>query len=123
LREEDVNGVRVHSCGGCGGVWLDKGELNALAHPAEGDLEYCSLERLAEDRVTNLPCPACPDVRLVQVNFISYTDIVMDYCPRCQGLWLDRGELDAVTAEVRRLEQVPESWDHRVMVFLAGLPF
>jgi len=47
----------------------------------------------------------------------------MDHCPRCQGLWLDRGELDAVTAEVRRLEQVPESWDHRVMVFLAGLPF
>jgi Zn-finger nucleic acid-binding protein len=81
------------------------------------------VEQLAADRVTGLTCPLCPDTRLVHVNFISFSDIVMDFCPQCQGLWLDRGELDAITAEVRRLEQVPESWDHRVMVFLANLPF
>ena len=123
LRERDVDGVHVHACEACGGVWLNKGELNALIHPVEGDVEYCSADNLKDDRITNRLCPFCPETRLSQVNFISYSEIVMDHCPICQGIWLDRGELDAITAEVHRLEAVPESWDHRVMVFLAKLPF
>jgi Zn-finger nucleic acid-binding protein len=58
-----------------------------------------------------------------KVNFITYSDIMIDYCEKCQGLWLDRGELDAIIAEVEKLEHLPESWDHKIMVFLAKLPF
>lgn len=123
LREEDVDGVRVHACADCNGVWLNQGELNALVHPAAGDLEYCSEDRPQTDRLTDHPCPLCPDTNMVQVNFIAYSGILMDHCRQCQGLWLDRGELDAITAEVHRLEQVPDSWTHRIMLFLAKLPF
>ena len=123
MHEEEVEGVHVHACKVCGGIWLNKGELNALAHPAEGDLEYCSADHIEEDRVTDRLCPTCPETRLIRVNFIAYSEIVMDFCRKCEGIWLDRGELDAITAEVQGLDKVPESWDHKIMMFLAKLPF
>ena len=123
MREEVIHGLKVHICDKCGGLWLDKGELNGVAHPIEGDLEYCSTDHFAEDRVSDVKCPVCKEEKMVKVNFIHYTDIILDYCKKCHGLWLNRGELDAINAEIDRLHKIPESWDHRIMVFLSKLPF
>lgn len=123
LVERMHSGVLIHECPCCSGIWLNKGELNRIAHPAEGDLEYCSKEDIAEDRSSDFACPLCPNVMMKKVNFISYSDIAMDYCEKCEGLWLDRGELDAIIAEVEKLNHMPETWDHRIMVFLSKLPF
>jgi len=38
-----------------------------------------------------MKCPVCPDATLVMTERQS---IEVDYCPRCRGVWLDRGELD-----------------------------
>ncbi|HPN85363.1 MAG TPA: zf-TFIIB domain-containing protein [Victivallales bacterium] len=123
LVENKVGDTIVHQCECCSGIWLDKGELNLIAHPVVGDLEYCSKENIEEDRISEYFCPACKDVKMKKVNFVTYSDISMDYCEKCEGLWLDRGELDAIIAEVEKLEHIPESWDHRIMAFLSKLPF
>ena len=31
LKEQVINGIRIDECPGCGGLWLDKGEYEALA--------------------------------------------------------------------------------------------
>ncbi len=44
-------------------------------------------------------CPACKDENL------SMTDrqgIEIDYCPKCRGIWLDRGELDRIIERSER---------------------
>ena len=123
LSEETLDNVKIHVCKKCNGIWLHKGELNKIAHPIEGDLEYCSTRRTEEDRISDCYCPQCHDVKLKKVNFISYSEIVLEFCSKCQGLWLDRGELDAINSEIDKIQHVPESWDHRVMVFLSKLPF
>lgn len=38
-------------------------------------------------------CPACKD------SVLSMTErqgVEIDYCPKCRGVWLDRGELDKI---------------------------
>lgn len=40
-----------------------------------------------------MKCPVCPDVTLSMTNRDS---IEIDYCPKCRGVWLDRGELDKI---------------------------
>ena len=40
-----------------------------------------------------MQCPACPDVTLAMSN---REGIEIDYCPKCRGVWLDRGELDKI---------------------------
>ncbi|EIL98761.1 hypothetical protein RHOFW104T7_03500 [Rhodanobacter thiooxydans] len=49
-------------------------------------------------------CPTCKDVNL------SMTDrqgIEIDYCPRCRGIWLDRGELDRLIERAERAVSAP----------------
>lgn len=36
-------------------------------------------------------CPHCADTAL---QMTDRQGIEIDYCPRCRGVWLDRGELD-----------------------------
>ncbi|MBY4948321.1 zf-TFIIB domain-containing protein [Cupriavidus respiraculi] len=48
-----------------------------------------------------MECPVCPQTALVMSE---RQGIEIDYCPKCRGVWLDRGELDkilerAVTAQ------------------------
>ena len=38
-----------------------------------------------------MQCPVCVETQLV---LSERQGIEIDYCPRCRGVWLDRGELD-----------------------------
>lgn len=44
------------------------------------------------DKLLNMKCPNC-DVDLVMTD---RSGIEIDYCPKCRGIWLDRGELDKI---------------------------
>lgn len=48
------------------------------------------------DSVTYLPCPLC-SVLMNRKNFGDRSGIVVDVC-KAHGVWLDRGELDALIA-------------------------
>ena len=39
-----------------------------------------------------LPCPVCR----VDLVMSDRQGIEIDYCPKCRGVWLDRGELDKI---------------------------
>jgi Zn-finger nucleic acid-binding protein len=38
-------------------------------------------------------CPACSTTQLVMAE---RSGVEIDYCPKCRGVWLDRGELDKI---------------------------
>ncbi len=38
-------------------------------------------------------CPTCKDVVL---SMSDRQGIEIDFCPKCRGIWLDRGELDKI---------------------------
>ena len=40
-----------------------------------------------------MQCPTCTDTALVMSD---RQGVEIDYCPKCRGVWLDRGELDAL---------------------------
>ena len=39
-----------------------------------------------------LPCPVCK----VDLVMTERQNVEIDYCPKCRGVWLDRGELDKI---------------------------
>ncbi|WP_336072279.1 zf-TFIIB domain-containing protein [Nitratireductor rhodophyticola] len=49
-----------------------------------------------------LLCPACR----VELVMSERQNIEIDYCPKCRGVWLDRGELDKIIE--RSLSREPE---------------
>jgi uncharacterized protein len=54
-----------------------------------------------------LRCPS-DGSRLVEVE---RSDVLIDACPECRGVWLDRGELDRILVKERRAESRDEDDD------------
>ena len=50
-------------------------------------------------RADPLRCPS-DGSRLVEVE---RSNVMIDACPECRGVWLDRGELDRILVQERRL--------------------
>lgn len=40
-----------------------------------------------------MKCPICENIDLVMSD---RQGVEIDYCPKCRGVWLDRGELDKI---------------------------
>lgn len=51
-------------------------------------------------------CPSCKNTEMVEAN---KEGVLIDVCPQCRGVWLDRGELEKILAagrEVRDYDQL-----------------
>ena len=44
-------------------------------------------------------CPTCVDVELQEIKKES---VLIDVCPTCKGIWLDRGELEMLVRELKK---------------------
>ena len=49
-------------------------------------------------------CPTCDNVNLAMTD---RQGIEIDYCPKCRGIWLDRGELDRLIERAEQASPVP----------------
>ncbi len=49
-----------------------------------------------------MKCPRCVHVELLEVNKYG---VLVDVCPPCDGLWLDKGELSKIIQTTRRAEE------------------
>ena len=48
-----------------------------------------------------MKCPKCSTL----LNEVTKAGVLIDVCDRCLGVWLERGELEKITARLRQLEQ------------------
>jgi Zn-finger nucleic acid-binding protein len=103
LDKSIVYDVEVDVCPRCGGMWLDQGEITALAGMPDSelaDLRAIHLKPQAPPHIpakANLKCPACPGT----LKEIVLGSVWVDYCARCHGFHLDRGELDQAVRVAR----------------------
>lgn len=57
-----------------------------------------------------MKCPICTGENLVMAD---RQGIEIDYCPKCRGVWLDRGELDKIIERSAAAPQSRERGDYR----------
>jgi len=119
---KEVDDARVHICVHCSGMFLHRGQLNKIAAPTQGDLEFSTVDLDSfqhEDAHGPVRCPEC-DVEMKKVEFNIHTNIILDYCGRCRGFWLDGQEMDRIDEEVHRLnEAAAESTPDPPMLWFA----
>lgn len=105
--------IELDICPDCQGIWFDAQELRELfelvgapqrIHDLEGHLER--LEQAGSRR----SCPRCGH-RMVPVKKPQGDgDLVLDRCPRGDGLWFDKGELETLFTSV--LEEGSDALAH-----------
>ena len=85
----------VDQCPSCHGVWLDKGELDAvMRHKLANvlDARISAFEMHDHDEVP-ARCRRC-DKEMVAL--VGPGEVRMDWCVECEGLFFDHGELSAI---------------------------
>ncbi len=104
-------GIDIEVCRGCEGTWLDADELKELAQKSSNKMQQCEEAVVLESKnpAGEMKCPKCPDVQLVAFIYAFDSGIELDRCPQCQGLWLDKSELEQVSALMSKNEQHTEA--------------
>ena len=87
LKEKTLSDGDTHIdvCPRCRGGWFDSRELGAVLSVAVD-----SLKPDEDAEFTNCVCPKC-GIPLKKIEYPE-TQIEVDVCDRCHGIWLDRGE-------------------------------
>lgn len=107
LRERTVGPVRLDVCLTCGGSWHDVGELRVLKdRESSGDYSWIDVDlwRHAEEFRTEeqrgLPCPR--DSGTLTTMRYGETNVSVDACPVCHGIWLEKGDYAEIIAELEK---------------------
>ncbi len=106
LTELTAGDIKVDACkGGCGGLWFDNFELRNAEEPEQSAGEsLLDIPRLPGARVdlnARRNCPRDAGVVLMRHFWSVKRQVVVDECPKCEGVFLDPGELAAVRKEYK----------------------
>ena len=117
----EYNKIELDHCLKCLGVWFDAGELELLHMASQAD-------RASEVGVFSLPdadtgeakrkCPICGK-KMRKVLIGREPNVLIDVCPRNDGLWFDSGEVEQLVNQFT-LES-PGSADHHVVAHLGDV--
>ncbi len=93
-------GIALDECPACGGIWFDDEELKRLLN-AGGDIT-ANLETSARPsgefvtkRDLNRLCPKC-SIHLDRYRYNYSSQVELDSCHKCNGVWIDDVELFAI---------------------------
>ena len=133
----------VKTCPVCSGMFLAHGQLNEVAGPIRGDLEFSIVHLDSfqhEDAYGPISCPndgsamgkvdfgpEMPSRAATEpIDFSNDPTIILDYCKKCLGFWMDGKELARINEEVKRLNEadaeVPDPLLVRISQFFWNLP-
>ncbi len=97
--------IEVGACPSCGGMWLERGELEAIEETKEHDyseelarmpdLGYNAYELAMQKTGRTILCPKCGD-EMESREYARCSQVMIDVCPVCHGIWLDKGEIEAL---------------------------
>jgi membrane associated rhomboid family serine protease len=90
-------GVTIDVCPGCRGIWLDPGEL-AFLLGADEDLPSLPESMSTGTRFLQTSTYICPRCQggFDTFEYAPGTDLFIDRCKECKGIWLDSGELKKI---------------------------
>ena len=112
----ELEDVEIDHCTDCGGIWLDAGELELLMGEPAGARELLSSFKV-DISCPEKPrkCPIC-DKKMNKIAVgVSTPAILIDKCPREDGLWLDKGELQNIFDKAKLDE------DNKIQKLLADM--
>ena len=91
----EIEEIEIDHCTACGGVWLDAGELELLLDDGTNTKELIASLTPVQSAEEKVRCPICSK-KLDKVEFGTVQKILLDRCPRNDGIWFDEGELHDV---------------------------
>jgi membrane associated rhomboid family serine protease/Zn-finger nucleic acid-binding protein len=110
LRRAKYGKTVIDLCPNCKGIWFDSGELLDVARrlAASEDVPAQKTELFKHREVSSLYdieekerlCPRCSK-ELRKFNYACDSNVILDKCPDCDGIWADGGEVRQIAAYLK----------------------
>ena len=115
LTKYQISDIELDVCTKCDGVWFDRGELQHIINsllstdiipdqPLKEALRKKAYP-VNESQNRNLLCPRCKK-QLDLKNFSFDSNVFVDLCSFCHGLWTDKGELLEIAKYMKGNEEL-----------------
>lgn len=105
LPEVYEDAVHARVCPSCKGIWFDRGDLERVEETIEHDYSEelsripdvigRAFEEARQKARGQMACPAC-GAEMESKEYAYCSQIMINKCPECGGVWLDRGEAEAL---------------------------
>ena len=99
--------VEVDGCPHCKGIWFEKGEIGSFAKFSEDIPNFKNILKTSKE--SGKHCPECR-LKMKEVKYSQSSDLMVDYCEKCSGVWLDSGEL----GELSKISETPADLKLRI---------
>ncbi len=98
-------GVEVDYCPGCLGVWFEKEELRLAKDKKDKNLNWLDFDLWKDKKKLSISrgkklCCSCR-MPLYEVEY-GDSEIKVDVCSLCDGVWLDRGEFKKIIEYLKK---------------------
>ncbi len=113
LKEIHFEGVKLHSCDGCGGEFVTPEALAHIVNTRDEKFTPAMRKTVAGRKpVAGIPadmplrkmtCPACGS-KTTTMNYAVDTGVCVDRCDVCGGIWLDKDELEHIQIILEQAE-------------------
>lgn len=100
----------IDVCRRCQGVWFDKNELLLIVNRllSKDKIDPQTIKEAYRDKLTSLEkqkaikrhCPKC-QIEMDLQNYSYDSNIIIDKCLSCGGIWTDAGEMRAVAKYIK----------------------
>ena len=117
----EYQAIELDYCPQCRGVWFDSGELDLLLHTMK--LEEAGLSREgilgspeSKSAGKKRKCPVCGH-KMRESTLGHDPGVLIDICPRGEGLWFDGGELGQLATQLMN-RKTPGDSPQRILSFL-----
>lgn len=114
--------IELDHCPSCLGVWFDAGELELMLESMELDSGALSLAQIAKlpeakTKEKKRRCPICGK-KMKKAHIGQEPEVLIDVCPRGDGLWFDGGEVHLIIEQCARKPGAKAGPEERVLSFL-----
>ena len=114
--------IEIDHCLRCSGVWFDSGELELLVSMLKAGGARSQTDLLTPNEAkaaeASRKCPICGR-KMDKVCLGNAKTVLVDSCPRGDGLWFDSGELQQVLREM----ELPKTAAARDVISFLGDAF
>lgn len=101
LKTVKFHNIEADKCSNCQGIWFDQDELRLAKDGTDQWLVWLDVDLWKEKNKYKVShskrkCPVCNEF-LYEVGYEA-SEVKIDICKSCEGVWLDRGEFEKIIA-------------------------
>jgi Zn-finger nucleic acid-binding protein len=114
--------IELDHCVNCSGVWFDSGELELMLERMGLDASVLSIAKImdlpeAKSTEKKRRCPICRR-KMRKVNIGQEPKVLIDVCPKGDGLWFDGGEIRQIIEQCAQKSGAELDSANRLLTFL-----